>query len=1132
MKWIFALILLTSTLCLQAVNTQFSFNLDEPCNTSAAVYALQVQSNFLSQTFITNQVEIRTLWSKSSLSAGTYTSNFDGFDDFTNALPVGSNIVIKVLENNVLYKWDGAIGNSSSAQFGNTVHTGFHFLHDMAISGTNMYFVRGYDEGKLAFSSAYTWSPTNCSQAWFWMETYPGAGNSEQNPVNIYDRNWDFVCSDSNWIYDACTATFNPASTGSNAVNNAYAGCIVAANCTNFSSATFTSGYTITNNPGLGWNPGVLPNGVYVGTIPGLSGMDVQQTGSLLAICNSNANTIYLVDKHSGSTLQSWSAPCPGRCSWSPDGSLWVCSSNSIIQYTNATATTIGVGAQTNILTLSHPEGISVNPTNGNQILVADGGTNQQVKMFATNGTLTWVYGLQGGYQTNGPAITTNKFWFDLDGYAQGFVRWAGDGTWWVSDADNHRAMHFNGSQAYLEQIVYQPYSYKSSVDLNNPSHVFNQWLEFQVNYNQSLGQSWILVTNWCSNVDTNHIDPTYPGLYNVVTLTNGRTYALIYNGTNINISTYNNNHVGEICELTGTGLRFTGIYPFNALAYTNQIPSFDASGNAWCQSLGSSTIYERLLTNFDGSNNPQWGAASLVGLASQNSLDPYYRFGGVGYGAAAQSTNAIYIQNDPSLNAGFHLGGIASGTTNWLWRAEPSGPLNGAGNYDIGDSITYGGDMVACVDRNIIAGYHGEFYLDGGGAGQFMQYLDDGLFVGQFGEANPGHQYYEQPVQSVSDNGFCINFIQTNGEYYVWHNDENSHGPQRWHLINVRNIRENWGAGIVGTSIIITNQPFNFPSNLKAFPLNNSCLLSWNSVSGAYNYNIYYTTNNGGPYILLSDSPRASGDTITGLINGMTYYFVISAVVGGIEGIKSEQVSVTPYDTTQFIIATGQASEGELNTIQYNVSSNALSLGLPSLQSSTHYTGNFTVQDRDNYDFGHLWNENIGYNGFALYDFGGVGTNFIFTSTNFSIGAPSGWINRTNIIRTFSVDGNTGYTNVVNAMAGYPNGTINITVTDTNWHYLTVECSAIIYQSQNFSIGMTSTNGSSVQYNESQVNGYSYLFQFMFRGNASVWATDTSGTYTLYEGGAAIIQGLFFDNVNAIPIAPPIKNALSFRLF
>ena len=48
---------------------------------------------------------------------------------------------------------------------------------------------------------------------------------------------------------------------------------------------------------------------------------------------------------------------------------------------------------------------------------------------------------------------------------------------------------------------MYQPHSYMACVDQNNPSRIFNQFLEFKVDYTKPLSQAWTLVNNWKANV-------------------------------------------------------------------------------------------------------------------------------------------------------------------------------------------------------------------------------------------------------------------------------------------------------------------------------------------------------------------------------------------------------------------------------------------------------------------------------------------------------------------------------------------------------------------------------------------------------------------------------------------------------
>jgi hypothetical protein len=79
----------------------------------------------------------------------------------------------------------------------------------------------------------------------------------------------------------------------------------------------------------------------------------------------------------------------------------------------------------------------------------------------------------------------------------------------------------------------------------------------------------------------------------------------------------------------------------------------------------------------------------------------------------------------------------------------------------------------------------------------------------------------------------------------------------------------------------------------------------------------------------------------------------------------------------------------------------------------------------------------------------------------------------------------------------------------------------------RDFKIGITAANGVSVSYPVNENPGYSHVFQFLFRGNISLWADGTLGN-SLPVNSGAIIQSLFLDDAPVIgsvaagPLAPP----------
>lgn len=83
-------------------------------------------------------------------------------------------------------------------------------------------------------------------------------------------------------------------------------------------------------------------------------------------------------------------------------------------------------------------------------------------------------------------------------------------------------------------------------------------------------------------------------------------------------------------------------------------------------------------------------------------------------------------------------------------------------------------------------------------------------------------------------------------------------------------------------------------PTGVSASAGNAQATISWSASSGATSYNVKRSTTSGGPYTTVG-SPAASPFTNTGLTNGTTYYYVVSAVNSAGESGNSTQVSATP---------------------------------------------------------------------------------------------------------------------------------------------------------------------------------------------------------------------------------------------
>ena len=83
-------------------------------------------------------------------------------------------------------------------------------------------------------------------------------------------------------------------------------------------------------------------------------------------------------------------------------------------------------------------------------------------------------------------------------------------------------------------------------------------------------------------------------------------------------------------------------------------------------------------------------------------------------------------------------------------------------------------------------------------------------------------------------------------------------------------------------------------PTGLTATADAGQVCLSWNSVAGATGYNVKSSTINGGAYTIIASSLNSLTFTNTGLLNGTTYYYVVTAINANGESKNSPPVSAT----------------------------------------------------------------------------------------------------------------------------------------------------------------------------------------------------------------------------------------------
>ncbi|WEK37998.1 MAG: PA14 domain-containing protein [Candidatus Pseudobacter hemicellulosilyticus] len=733
----------------------FSFTLAQSRITSAGVYTA-------------DSVLVRTLWSNVRYPAGTHTGVWDGTTDEAQLAGNGT-YYIKVISSNASYTWEGTIGNTSDADTGITVQRGLKAMNAMIILGNYAYYTKAYSE-------------TSPSQYKMHVDT-PGRRIRIQ-PTGTSDQATEFIATDGVNVYWA----------GPDGRDTLQSFVFVTA-VSNNADVLFPAGVALKMKVGRTY-PSTLDTSKI--TNASITGLAVQVTGSFFLTARSGQNRVRVLSKTTGGLVNTFTLTNPGVMIADSSNNIWITHTASgvrkVEQFSvdnagNLSSTGISFTGATD------PMAISLVP-GGQTLVVADAG-NHQLKAFSTaTGAAEWSYGLAGGY-ANGPDVSNDKFyWRDARGKVGAFIAFEADSSFWVGDVGNNRVQHYSWSRSFLNRMQYIQGFYNCNVDGGDSSRVFAEYLEYHIDYSKPLGHnngSWELVKNWGYTVRAFR-DDTYNRMKAVNTLPNGRTYAMFIDDS---LATKK----WEIAELPATGnLRFTGV----SLTYDYSLLYPDGSLRKMPRRIIGQPIIltRRPLTGFTAAFNPQWGSAATIATTpSFTGRDP--GFGG--------NTNKLRTGEMTSTNVNllfdgggaadgynnYHLGGIKTGATQWLWRTALStkkdytGPFPTDGSYDIGNNVEYSGVSAMAAGRHIFWGYHGEFWKNSQ-TNKWHHVYDNGLLVAQFGITGPevaGRESYPE----MAGNAFSAAIVRMNADsIYLYHNDEGHHGGiHRWLLSGLSTVQE-----------------------------------------------------------------------------------------------------------------------------------------------------------------------------------------------------------------------------------------------------------------------------------------------------------------------------------------------------
>jgi alpha-L-arabinofuranosidase len=381
----------------------------------------------------------------------------------------------------------------------------------------------------------------------------------------------------------------------------------------------------------------------------------------------------------------------------------------------------------------------------------------------------------------------------------------------------------------------------------------------------RAMASGWQVALSWASyNSATNYIierATTSGGPYTTIGTTTGTSYV----DTNVTpgdtyyyvlIAVMPTGQTPATHEVAvSVGATLWAYLPFDETSGTTAV---DVTGNGWNGTL---------------INGATWVAGYSNNAVGLNSAGNQYVSLPTGVVSNLTDFSICAWVNLASVSTWMRIFDFGSGTTTYMFLTPDSG--SSTLRYAI-TTNSYGGEQQ--INDNSVLPINGWHHVAVTLAGNLGTLYLDGVSVG----SNTA-----MTLTPVSLGGTTQNWIGRS----QWAADPYLNGA----VDEFRIYRGALSAGEVATFL----NPLSPPMGLAANAGDGQVALSWNSSANADGYNVMYSTSNGGPYVLLA-TVSGTNYTDAAVINGVTYYFVVTATNTVGTSAASAQVSATPRPAFQ----------------------------------------------------------------------------------------------------------------------------------------------------------------------------------------------------------------------------------------